>query len=100
MAVTEVNPAETEINSARTAISKSMQTHNIRECMQCALSNYFTELDEQEPNQLYDMVLAEVEIPLLEAVLRYTKGNQSKAAIFLGISRTTLRTKLKRYHLN
>jgi Fis family transcriptional regulator, factor for inversion stimulation protein len=65
-----------------------------------ALSNYFTELDEQEPNQLYDMVLAEVEIPLLEAVLRYTKGNQSKAAIFLGISRATLRTKLKRYHLN
>jgi hypothetical protein len=37
MAVTEVNPAETnlaETNPARTAISKSMQAHNIRECMQ------------------------------------------------------------------
>ena len=89
-----------EANSAQTAISKSMQAHNMRECMQRALSNYFTHLGDQQPAQLYDMVLAEVEIPLIEAVMKYTKGNQSKAAVFLGISRGTLRKKLKMYHLN
>jgi Fis family transcriptional regulator len=43
------------------------------------------------------MVLAEVEVPLLEAVMEYTKGNQSRAAILLGLSRGTLRKKLKIY---
>lgn len=68
-------------------------------CVQRALSNYFSQLGDQEPVELYDMVLAEVEIPLFKAVMTYTKGNQSKAAIVLGISRGTLRKKLKIYNL-
>lgn len=62
-----------------------------------ALDNYFQQLKDQTPNNLYELVLAEVEVPLLEAVMEYTRGNQSRAAILLGLSRGTLRKKLKIY---
>ena len=45
------------------------------------------------------MVMSEVEAPLIEAVMRYTGNNQSKASIMLGVNRGTLRTKLKNYGL-
>jgi Fis family transcriptional regulator len=62
-----------------------------------ALESYFAQLKGQPPTNLYELVLAEVEVPLLEAVMEYTKGNQSRAAILLGLSRGTLRKKLKIY---
>lgn len=62
-----------------------------------ALESYFQQLKGTAPTNLYEMVLAEVEVPLLEAVMEYTKGNQSRAAILLGLSRGTLRKKLKIY---
>ena len=37
---------------------------------------------------------------MLECVLRYTQGNQSRAAELLGINRATLRKKLREYGLN
>jgi Fis family transcriptional regulator len=46
------------------------------------------------------MVLEQVEEPLLEAVMRYSAGNQSRAAEILGINRGTLRKKLKSYGLD
>lgn len=73
---------------------------SMSECVQRSLSNYFSQLGDQNPNELYDMVLGEVERPLLEAMMAHTKGNQSKAAIYLGISRGTLRKKLKIYNLD
>lgn len=62
-----------------------------------ALENYFTQLKDQAPNNLYELVLAEVEVPLIQAVMEFTRGNQSRAAILLGLSRGTLRKKLKIY---
>lgn len=64
------------------------------------LENYFKELDGHEPADLYQMVLQEIEQPLLETVLQYTRGNQSRAAEVLGLNRGTLRKKLKLYDLN
>jgi Fis family transcriptional regulator len=45
------------------------------------------------------MVLAEVEAPMLEAVMQKARSNQSKAAQMLGVSRGTLRTMLKQYKM-
>ena len=45
------------------------------------------------------MVVAEVEKPLLEVVLKRTGGNQLRAARILGINRNTLRKKLDLYGL-
>ena len=53
------------------------------------------EIGEQPLSDLYDMVLAEVERPLLAAVLEHTRGNQTKAANMLGLNRGTLRKKIK-----
>ena len=46
---------------------------------------------------LYATVLAEVEPPLLQAVMEKRRGNQLQAAKMLGISRGTIRKKLQRY---
>ena len=45
------------------------------------------------------MVLAEVEAPLLEEIMAYTRNNQTKASRMLGLNRGTLRKKLKLYGL-
>ena len=64
-----------------------------------ALSDYFTSLNGHRPAHLYDLVLREVEEPLFRVVLDYAEGNQSRAAVILGINRGTLRKKLKQFGL-
>lgn len=64
-----------------------------------SVRRYLYELDGSSPNEMYDMVLRQVERPLLEAVLDYTHGNQSKAAEYLGLNRGTLRKKIRDYNL-
>lgn len=59
------------------------------------LGEYFAILDGELPCDLYDVVMREVELPLLRSVMRYVGNNQSQAADVLGISRGTLRKKLK-----
>ncbi|ONG13090.1 Fis family transcriptional regulator [Escherichia coli] len=54
----------------------------------------------QDVNDLYELVLAEVEQPLLDMVMQYTRGNQTRAALMMGINRGTLRKKLKKYGMN
>jgi Fis family transcriptional regulator len=51
------------------------------------------------PIDVYQLVLNEVEPPLLNAVMRFANNNQSQASRILGINRTTLRTKLKKYNI-
>ena len=73
------------------------QAQNLRDSVAMALNNYFSHLDGQPVTDVYDMVLSEVEAPLLEAVMQYTRNNQTKASIILGLNRGTLRKKLKQY---
>ncbi len=70
---------------------------SIRDAVAVAMENYFTHLDGQSAVDVYDMVLAEVEEPLLQAVMKYTRKNQTKASNILGLNRGTLRKKLKQY---
>ena len=62
-----------------------------------SVQKYFAELKGAEPLDLYQFVLEEIETPLFRAVMEHCKYNQSRAAIMLGISRGTIRTKLRRY---
>lgn len=73
---------------------------SLQESVNQSLQQYITKLDGQTPANLYSLVLAEVEKPLIEMVLKLTNGNQSKAAIILGISRGTLRKKMAIYNLS
>lgn len=63
------------------------------------LATYFINLAGHAPRDLYALVLEQVEVPLLRKVMEYVSSNQSKAATILGISRGTLRKKLKQYQL-
>jgi Fis family transcriptional regulator len=65
-----------------------------------AVEHYLSQLNGHDPNGLYDMVITEVEKPLLEAALQHAGHNQSRAAKILGISRSTLRNKILRYDIS
>ncbi len=69
-------------------------------CVKQSLERYFNDLNGEKTAGVYDMVIAEVEKPLLEIVMRHVKSNQCKAAAILGINRNTLRKKLKRHKLD
>ncbi len=65
-----------------------------------ALDQYFRNLNGHEPpGGLYDLVLAEVEPPLIEMVMHRCNNNITYAARMLGINRTTLSKRLKKYGL-
>jgi Fis family transcriptional regulator len=72
-------------------------TQTLRDSVERALQNYFDNLDGQPVSDVYNMVLSEVEAPLLETVMKYTRDNQTKASTVLGLNRGTLRKKLKQY---
>ncbi|WP_111414227.1 DNA-binding transcriptional regulator Fis [Billgrantia lactosivorans] len=71
----------------------------LREAVDAAMRRYFDHLDGGTVTDLYAMVMAEVEAPLLASVLEYTQGNQTRAAEMLGLNRGTLRKKLKQHDL-
>ena len=71
----------------------------LSECVRESVEAYFEILGDHEVTGLYQMVLREVEKPLLQAVLEQTAHNQSNAAQMLGMSRGTLRKKLKDHGL-
>lgn len=70
---------------------------SLAESVTQSVQQYFAELKGADPVDLYQFVLEEVETPLFRAVMEYCKYNQSRAAVILGISRGTLRTKLRHY---
>lgn len=89
------------VDSAVTHIHAKEKTNKpLRAHVEEAMQDYFKQLDGHSTNDLYQIVLAEIEEPLFRSVLQYTKGNQSKASELLGINRGTLRKKLKMYGLH
>jgi Fis family transcriptional regulator len=82
-----------------TEISEIAQQQSLRDHVAESMQRYFQDLDGQDTKELYSLVMAEVEPPLLEAAMKYTRNNQSKTAALLGLNRGTLRKKLKQYNL-
>ncbi len=66
----------------------------LQRCVNSELERYFEMLDGEVPRDLHRMVIRQVESALIKYVLEECRGNQSKAAQWLGISRGTLRGKL------
>lgn len=87
------------------AITQSPSHHPQGECMTLretvalTMDRYFTHLDGENVSDLYQMVLTEVEAPLLASVMEHVNGNQTAASQMLGLNRGTLRKKLKQYGL-
>ena len=87
---------QTQIDQPLTAANS---TSSLRENVETAMANYFKHLDGQPVTDVYQMVMSEIEAPLLEQVMKYVRNNQTKAAHLLGLNRGTLRKKLKQYGL-
>lgn len=72
---------------------------SLRDAVNQSLVTYFDQMGDELPTGLYEMVISEVERPLLSHVMQQAQNNQCKAAQMLGLNRGTLRKKLKYYQL-
>jgi Fis family transcriptional regulator len=90
---------ETSPVSESLCVDEARTRAPLRECVRDALEHYLTQLDGHPAAALYELVLQEVERPMLETVMEHVGGNQSRAAEVLGINRGTLRKKLRHYEL-
>ena len=75
------------------------RSNEIADAVVRTLDQYFRDLDSEKPAAIHDMVIRNVERPMLEFVLQRANGNQTVAADMLGINRNTLRRKLTDYEL-
>lgn len=72
---------------------------SVKDFLDVKLSRFIKGMVKLERSGLHESVMNEVEKALIEIVLEETGGNQLRSASVLGITRTTLRTKIKNYGL-
>ncbi len=72
----------------------------LREHVATSVRRYIGDLNGCGAENLYEIALRELEIPLFVEVLNHCDGNQSRAAGMLGIHRATLRRKLRDYGIS
>jgi Fis family transcriptional regulator len=80
-------------------IRRERRKQPIRRSVTSALELYLDDMSGHEVTDLYNVVLSEVEPAILDVVMKHVDGNQTDAAEMLGVSRGTLRKKLKLYGL-
>ena len=96
----EISKAELEITSGGAAAASSprggvIEGEKLSASVARHLKRYFDLHGGQlPPDGVYDRILREIEIPLIEIALDATGGNQAKCADLLGINRNTLRKKI------
>ena len=71
------------------------RSNEVADAVKRSLERYFRDMDGEKPTSIYDMVLKNVEKPMIETVLGHAEGNQTLAATMLGIDRNTLRKKMQ-----
>lgn len=77
--------------------AKRIRPGPLSQCVTRSLKGYFEDMNGEQPTDLYDMVMSEIERPLLDLVMDQADQNQTRAAKMLGINRNTLRKKLHHY---
>ena len=86
----------THSNAAK---QKDRQEGRLKRAVEGAVREFMETLDGEDTSDFYNLVLSEVEEPLLRVVLEYCSNNQSRAAELLGLNRGTLRKKLRQHNL-
>lgn len=84
--------AERSDNANRSGVRAPLREH-----VATSVRRYIGDLNGSGTDNLYEIALRELEIPLFVEVLNHCDGNQSRAAAMLGIHRATLRKKLREY---
>ncbi len=91
------NRINLEFNLKR--MTEKNPNHSLSAQVTVTLESYFDTLDKESATDVYEMVIQQVEKPLIEFILAQTDQNQSKSAQILGINRNTLRKKMQKYDL-
>ena len=78
----------------------SLKSKCLGENVKEAMDKYFVDMDGHEPANLHDLIMSQVEKPLIESVIDNTQGNISRAAQLLGLNRGTLRNRMQKYGLD
>ena len=73
--------------------------NELSDAVKRSLERYFKDMDGEVPTSIYEMVLKNIERPMIETVLGHAKGNLTQAASMLGINRNTLRTKMQQLRI-
>ena len=78
--------------------SERLQSSSLYDCVKrrCAPSHATADV---EPDAPFQASLAEAEKNLVMKALQKASGNQTRAAVLLGITRDTLRYKMKKFNL-
>ncbi len=106
MSAQSIHPIDKHLDNNNTGGEVSTTQQNDEQLAQLynavkhSIRRYLYELEGADPHGMYEMVLRQVELPLLETVMEHTRGNQSRAAEYLGLNRGTLRKKLRMYELD
>ena len=89
------------LNSSDNLFVANLQSVSLEKLVKSKLEVLFAQQKEAqvELNGLYNVVLEQVEKPLLELALRAYNGNQVKTAQMLGINRNTLKKKIDNYKI-
>lgn len=77
------------------ALAEELETITLKQVVKDTLRNYFSNIGNEQPVDFYNILLEEIERPLLEVLINHTHYNQVKMANILGISRGTLRKKIE-----
>jgi len=71
----------------------------LRDATARAVRRYLSDLNGTQCQDLYALMLRQVERPLLEEALFHCSGNLTRTADLLGINRATLRKKLSEHEI-
>mgnify|MGYP001410688376 CR=1 FL=1 len=89
-------------NQSNNLFVANLQNVSLEKLVKSKLEVLFQQQRESqvELSGLYDVVMEQVEKPLIELTLRAHNGNQVKTAAALGINRNTLKKKMDHYKIN
>ena len=73
--------------------------NELADCVKRSLERYFKDMDGEKPTSIYEMVLKNIEKPMIETVLGKAAGNLSLASQMLGVTRNTLRKKMQQLRI-
>ncbi|MDP7554547.1 MAG: tRNA-dihydrouridine synthase, partial [Candidatus Thioglobus sp.] len=76
---------------------KKMSSTDLPACINVKLKRYFKQLNGEKANNVFKMVIGDVEPIVIRHVLELTKQNHSEASRILGINRGTLKKKIELY---
>ena len=75
------------------------RSNELADCVKRSLERYFKDMEGEKPTSIHEMVLKNIEKPMIETVLGHAEGNQTLAAEMLGINRNTLRKKMQQLRI-